>query len=55
MAEEEVNLVKPDSKLLVLRCVDHPIYTGQRKPRANCPGCWALYEMKKRKEEIQDA
>jgi len=25
-------------------CTDHPKYGGVRKPRTDCPQCWALYE-----------
>ena len=25
-------------------CHDHPTYRGLRKPRRNCPVCWAIYE-----------
>ena len=28
-------------------CKDHPKYGGLRKPRTECPGCWAVYKRKK--------
>lgn len=26
-----------------MKCADHPRYTGQRKPRSDCKGCWDVY------------
>jgi len=26
-----------------MQCTEHPKYTGQRKPRTECKGCWELY------------
>lgn len=30
-----------------LVCPDHQAYTGMRKPRRECPSCWAIYHARK--------
>ena len=38
-------------EVLTLRCAKHPSYTAMRKPRSDCPGCWALWHLEHPNDE----
>lgn len=33
------------------KCKEHPRYQVKRKPRGDCPACWAMWDAKQKEEE----
>jgi len=45
-AKPEPVKAKEKVERLTSGCKDHPNYSGQRKPRSECPHCWESYDEK---------